>query len=86
MEITKACGDEDVSEILDVHFLRGKVVTIGEVWVTTKDTRPPRRLNFFSLSLLYEVGAQSLLVNLEGRRNHKKILWANPKTKAYRRP
>jgi hypothetical protein len=32
----------------DVHFLGGKIVNVGEVWVTTKDTQLPRRFTFFS--------------------------------------
>jgi hypothetical protein len=36
-----------------------------EVWITRKDTHPPQRLALFSLSLLREVGAQSLVVDLE---------------------
>ena len=49
----------------DVHFLGRKLVTVGEVWVTTKDPQTPPRLTFFSLSLPHEVGAQSLVVGLE---------------------
>jgi hypothetical protein len=37
----------------DVHFLGAKLVTIGEVRVTTEDPRTPRRLTFFFLSLLH---------------------------------
>jgi hypothetical protein len=49
----------------DVHFLGGKLITVGEVRVTTEDSRMPRRLTFFSLSLLHKEGAQSLMVDLE---------------------
>jgi hypothetical protein len=50
----------------DVHFLGGKIVNVGEVWVTTKDTQLPRRFTFFSSSLLHEVGGQPLVVDLKG--------------------
>jgi hypothetical protein len=50
---------------LDVHFLGGKLVTIGEVQVTTKDPRVLRNLTFFSLSFLHGEGLQSLVVDLE---------------------
>jgi hypothetical protein len=45
--------------------LGGKLITVGEVQVTTEDPRTPRRLTFFSLSLLHKEGAQSLVVDLE---------------------
>jgi hypothetical protein len=49
----------------DVHSLgEGELVTVGEVWVPMKGTQTPRRLTFFSLSLLHEVVAQSLMVDL----------------------
>jgi hypothetical protein len=48
-----------------VYFLEGKLVTVAEVWVTTKYTQPPRKLTFFSLSLLHEVGAKSLVLGLK---------------------
>jgi hypothetical protein len=44
--------------------LGGKLLTAGEVWVTTEDPRTPRRLTF-SLSLLHREGAQTLVVDLE---------------------
>jgi hypothetical protein len=37
---------------LDVHLLASKLITIGEVWVTTEDPRTPPRLTFFSLPLV----------------------------------
>jgi hypothetical protein len=49
----------------DVDSLVGELVTIGEVWVNMKDTQPPWRITFFSLILLHEVGAQSLMVDLK---------------------
>ena len=49
----------------DVHSLGGELVTVGEVWDSTKDSQMPRRLTFFSESLLHEVGAQSLVVGLK---------------------
>jgi hypothetical protein len=49
----------------DVHFLGGKLITVGEVWVTTEDPRTPWRLTFLSLSLLHKEGDQSLMVDLE---------------------
>jgi hypothetical protein len=49
---------------LDVHSLGGELVTVGDVRIPTKGTQAPRRLTFFSLSLLHEVGAQSLVVDL----------------------
>jgi hypothetical protein len=49
----------------DVHFLGGKLITVGEVWVTTEDPQTARRLTFFSLSFLHKEGAQSLVVDLE---------------------
>jgi hypothetical protein len=42
-----------------------KIVSVGEVRVTTKDPRTSWRLTFFSLSLLHLEGAQSLVVDLE---------------------
>jgi hypothetical protein len=50
----------------NVHFLVGNIVTIANVWVTTKDTQPLRRMSLFSFSLLHEVEAQSLLEDLKG--------------------
>jgi hypothetical protein len=35
----------------DVHLLVSKLITIGEVQVTTKDPRTLRKLTFFSLPL-----------------------------------
>jgi hypothetical protein len=49
----------------DVHFLWGKLVIVREVLVTTKDRQALQKLTFFSLNLLHEVGAQSLVVDLE---------------------
>jgi hypothetical protein len=43
----------------------GKIITIGEVRVTTKDPWALRKITFFSLSLLHEEGAQSIVVDLE---------------------
>jgi hypothetical protein len=45
----------------DAHFHGRKLVTLGVVSVTKMDTQPPRRLTFFSLSLLHGVGDQSLV-------------------------
>jgi hypothetical protein len=44
--------------------LGGKLVTVGEVWVTTEDPQTPWRLTF-SLSLLHREGAQTLVVDFE---------------------
>jgi hypothetical protein len=63
MEISEARGDEDVSRC---SLSWGEQVTVGEVWVPTKGTQAPRRLTFFSLSLLHEVGSQSLVEDLNG--------------------
>jgi hypothetical protein len=49
----------------DAHFLGGKIVTVGEVRVTTEDPQTSWRLTFFSLSLLHREGAQSLVADLE---------------------
>jgi hypothetical protein len=35
----------------DVHLLASKLITVGEVRVTTEDPRTPPRLTFFSLPL-----------------------------------
>jgi hypothetical protein len=35
----------------DVHLLASKLITVGEVRVTTEDPRAPPRLTFFSLPL-----------------------------------
>jgi hypothetical protein len=56
-------GDEDVSQC---SLPWRKLENIADVWVTKKDTQPPRRLTFVSLSILHEVGAQSLVVDLKG--------------------
>jgi hypothetical protein len=61
MGIAEAHKDEDVSTC---SLPWGKLVTIGEVWDTTKDTQMSGRLALLSLSLLHVVGAQSLLVGL----------------------
>ena len=45
IEITEARGDEDVSRC---SLTRSKLITVGEMRVTTKDTRTPQRLTFFS--------------------------------------
>jgi hypothetical protein len=63
MEITEARGDEDVSRC---SLPWGELVIVGEVWVPMKGTQALQRLTFFSLSLLHEVGAQSLMVDLKG--------------------
>jgi hypothetical protein len=71
----------------DVHSLGRELVTIREVWIPTKGTQTPRRLTFFSLSLLHEVGAQSLVVDLRVVSKPSQTFHrANHKPKAYRRP
>ena len=45
IEITKARGDEDVSRC---SLTRSKLITVGEMRVTTKASRTQRRLAFFS--------------------------------------
>ena len=45
IEITEAHGDEDVSRC---SLTRSKLITVGEMRVTTKASRTPRRLTFFS--------------------------------------
>jgi hypothetical protein len=58
--------------------LGGSYTTIGEVWVTTKDSHTPQRLNFFDLFLNHKVGAKKLVVGVKVISNpHILFLWIN---------
>ena len=72
----------------DVHFLGGKLVTVGGMGVTTKAHQTPRRLTLFSLRYHHEGDSQPLVVDLEAASkpsqtfrgtNHKLIPhWSTP--------
>ena len=59
-----------------VPSLGREVRHVGEVRDTTKDTRTPQRLTFFSLSLFHKERAQSTIGGLEVTTEPSQTSWS----------